>query len=62
MAVEGAQESFKIDWSFHSRINGIMNVDSLTAVLSHIGILIVNLTKKNLNASVQEIKDVSGEF
>lgn len=36
-----------------------MNLDSLTAALSHIGNLVASLTKKNLNSSVQEIQEVS---
>ena len=39
-----------------------MNLDSLTAALSHIGNLVASLTKKNLNSSVQEIQEVSAHF
>ncbi|XP_076065903.1 CCR4-NOT transcription complex subunit 1 isoform X3 [Oratosquilla oratoria] len=35
-----------------------MNLDSLSAALSHIGYLVANLTKKNVNSSVQEIQEV----
>lgn len=39
-----------------------MNLDSLTAALSHIGNLVASLTKKNLNSSAQEIQEVSVIF
>lgn len=36
-----------------------MNVDSLSTALSHIGFLVVNLTKKNFSTSFQDLKEVS---
>lgn len=39
-----------------------MNLDSLTAALSHIGNLVASLTKKSLNSSVQEIQEVVRQF
>ena len=45
--------------AFDAVLNGTMNLDSLTAALSHIGNLVASLTKKNLNSSAQEIQEVS---
>lgn len=39
-----------------------MNLDPLTAALSHIGYLVASLTKNSLNSSVQEIQAVVCEF
>ncbi|XP_042855455.1 CCR4-NOT transcription complex subunit 1-like isoform X4 [Penaeus japonicus] len=39
-----------------------MNLDSLTNALSHIGLLVASLTKKNLNSSKEEIQKVVCQF
>ena len=36
-----------------------MNLDSLTAALSHIGNLVASVTKKNLDSIFEEIQKVS---
>lgn len=39
-----------------------MNLDSLTNALSHIGLSVASLTKKNLNSSKEEIQKVSSNW